>query len=82
MNRLERIRDNLQIALNMGGLKEAAQWTVAELDRLIAAEHASFEEWGAANGYDIGHKSPNGEYLGPASAIAWAAWQARTGLRP
>lgn len=35
---LERIRDELKCALNMGGLRQAAEWAVAELD--AAADNA------------------------------------------
>lgn len=33
---LKRVRDNLACALNMGGVQDAARWTIDELDRLLA----------------------------------------------
>lgn len=35
-NELLAMRDNLKCALNMGGLREAAEWTVSELERLAS----------------------------------------------
>lgn len=37
-NELQRIRDNLKCALNMGGLKGSAEWAVEELDRLLSVQ--------------------------------------------
>jgi hypothetical protein len=35
-----------------------------------------FEAWGLENHFEVGHKSADGRYIGPATDIAWTAWQA------
>lgn len=57
-NELQRIRDNLKCALNMGGLRDSAEWTVGELDRLMGSLPV-----GVPDGYAIVPVEPTPEML-------------------
>lgn len=68
---LERIRDNLKCSLNMGGLRDAAQWTIEELDRLMVSLPV-----GVPDGYALVPVEPTPEMLAATTTSKHAALRA------